>query len=172
MTRTTSGNAGAFTGVFWPTAVLLLLSWIVFLIGLASLQRYDYVVTGNTLTGTYSWQWWVLVFQFLTLVGVYHVASWGHHDVGRVAVVAFLAISAVFMMYEANTFYGPYRSGAAPIRRITCYFVGAFLCAIFDLLLIIFLGTTAFELQPLVGNRGGLGNKRGATTTTTGATTV
>ena len=33
MTRTTSGNAGAFTGVFWPTAVLLLLSWIVFLIG-------------------------------------------------------------------------------------------------------------------------------------------
>ncbi len=55
------------------------------------------------------------------------------------------------LQYEANTFYGPYRSGAAPIRRITCYFVGAFLCAIFDLLLIIFLGTTAFELQPLVG---------------------
>ena len=41
---------------------------------------------------------WVLVFQFITLVGVYHVASWGHHDVGRVAVVAFLAISAVLMM--------------------------------------------------------------------------
>jgi hypothetical protein len=25
--------------------------------GVAALQRYDYVVSGNTLTGTYSWQW-------------------------------------------------------------------------------------------------------------------
>ena len=34
MTRTTTGTgAAAGTGVFWPTAILLLLSWIVFLIG-------------------------------------------------------------------------------------------------------------------------------------------
>ena len=53
----------------------------------------------------------------------------------------------------------------APTRRITTFFVGAFLSAIFNLLLIVFLGTTAFELQPVVGNR------RGAGTTKTGATT-
>ena len=55
------------------------------------------------------------------------------------------------LQYEANTFYGPYRAGADPYPRITTYFVGAFLCAIFDLILIAYLGTQTFELQPIVG---------------------
>jgi hypothetical protein len=62
-----------------------------------------------------------------------------------------------------------HHSGVGPYRRVTCYFVGAFLSAIFNLLLIIFLGTTAFELQPLAGN----GTARtGTKTTNTGAATV
>lgn len=165
------GDARAHTGAFWPIAFCLLLSWIVLVFGIASLQRYDYVVSGNTLTGTYSWQWWVVVFQFLTLCGVFHVASWGHHEVGRVAIVAYLAIAAVLTMYEANTFYGPYHDEAEPHRRITTYFTGAFLCALFDLLLIIFLGTTAFELQPLT-RRGVTTNKHPGPGATTGTATV
>ena len=38
------------------------------------------------------------MFQFLVLVGVWHCASWGHHEVGRAAIVAYLAIAAVFTM--------------------------------------------------------------------------
>lgn len=29
--------------------------------------------------------------------GVFHGASWGHHETGRVAIVAFLAISTVLL---------------------------------------------------------------------------
>ena len=46
---------------------------------------------------------WVVVFQFLVLVGVWHCASWGHHEVGRVAIVAYLAIAAVFVMVGAHS---------------------------------------------------------------------
>jgi hypothetical protein len=55
------------------------------------------------------------------------------------------------VQYEANTFYGPYRAGADPYARIVTYWVGSFLCAIFDLILIAYLGTSTFELQPIVG---------------------
>ena len=76
--------------------------------------------------------------------------------------------------YESNSFYVLHHAGAGPYRRITCYFVGAFLCALFNLLLIIFLGTTAFELSPVIGNhtsRTGTGHGH-KTTTNTGAATV
>ncbi len=43
------------------------------------------------------------MFQFLVLVGVWHCASWGHHEVGRVAIVAYLAIAAVFVMVRAHS---------------------------------------------------------------------
>ena len=69
------------------------------------------------------------------------------------------------LQYESNSYYVLHHSNTGPTRRITTFFVGAFLSAIFNLLLIVFLGTTAFELQPVVGNR------RGAGTTKTGATT-
>ena len=75
------------------------------------------------------------------------------------------------MQYESNSFYVLHHSRAGPIHRVTCYFVGAFLCALFNLLLIIFLGTTAFELSPVIGN----GTSRTGThktTTNTGAATV
>ena len=75
------------------------------------------------------------------------------------------------MQYESNSFYVLHHSGAGPYRRITCYFVGAFLSAIFNLLLIVFLGTTAFELSPIVGN--GAGHTHGhKTTANTGTATV
>lgn len=48
---------------------------------------------------------WVVVFQFLVLVGVWHCASWGHHEVGRVAIVAYLAIAAVFVMVSACSLF-------------------------------------------------------------------
>lgn len=78
------------------------------------------------------------------------------------------------MQYESNSFYVLHHSGAGPYRRVTCYFVGAFLSAIFNLLLIIFLGTTAFELSPIVGNgtRAGTHTHGHKTTTNTGAATV
>jgi hypothetical protein len=47
--------------------------------------------------------------------------------------------------------------------------VGALLSSLFNLLLIIFLGTTAFELQPVVGRRG---TTTKGTTGTTGAAAV
>ena len=72
------------------------------------------------------------------------------------------------VQYESNSFYVLHHSGAGPYRRITCYFVGAFLSAIFNLLLIIFLGTTAFELSPVVGN----GTRAGHKGTNTGTATV
>ena len=43
-----SSSATADSGVFIASVCCA---------GLAALQRYDYVVSGNTLTGTYSWQW-------------------------------------------------------------------------------------------------------------------
>ena len=72
------------------------------------------------------------------------------------------------LQYESNSYYVLHHSNTRPTRRITTYFVGAFLSAIFNLLLIVFLGTTAFELQPVVGNRrgAGAGTKSGATTGT------
>lgn len=36
--------------------------------------------------------------------GVFHAASWGHHDVGRVAIVAFLAISTVLLFVSPSSF--------------------------------------------------------------------
>ena len=74
--------------------------------------------------------------------------------------------------YESNSYYVLHHSGTGPYRRITTYFTGAFLSAIFNLLLIIFLGTTAFELQPLMGNRRGTAGTTKTGTTTTGAATV
>lgn len=74
--------------------------------------------------------------------------------------------------YESNSYYVLHHSGTGPYRRITTYFTGAFLSAIFNLLLIIFLGTTAFELQPLMGNRRGAAGTTKTGTTTTGAATV
>lgn len=70
------------------------------------------------------------------------------------------------LQYESNSYYVLHHSNTGPTRRITTYFVGAFLSAIFNLLLIVFLGTTAFELQPVVGNRRAAGTKSGATTGT------
>lgn len=68
---------------------------------------------------------------------------------------------------ETNTYYGLHRSEAEPHRRITTFFVGALLSALFNLLLIIFLGTTAFELEPVLGSRGtGVGHHHGTKTTT------
>lgn len=37
--------------------------------GLAALQRTDYVERNGTVSDTYSFQWWVVVFQFITLIG-------------------------------------------------------------------------------------------------------
>lgn len=73
---------------------------------------------------------------------------------------------------ETNTFYGNYRRGVEPHRRVTTYFVGALLSSLFNLLLIIYLGNTAMEIvSPF--RRGGVVHKHGATTTgTTGAATV
>ena len=34
--------------------------------------------------------------------GVFHAASWGHHEVGRVAIVAFLAISTVLLFVSCS----------------------------------------------------------------------
>jgi hypothetical protein len=171
------GNARSHTAAFWPIVFLDFAAWIVLLAGVASLQRYNYVRSGDYANdSTYSWQWWATIFQLIALIGVFYTTSWGHHDVGRVAVVAFLAISTVVLFTETNTYYGLHRSGAAPHPRIITYFVGALLSSLFNLLLIIFLGTTAFEVTPVVGNRGtGIrGNKAGApaTTGTTGAAAV
>ncbi len=75
------------------------------------------------------------------------------------------------MQTETNTYYGLHRSGAEPAPRITTYFVGALLTSFFNLLLIIFLGTTAFEVTPVLGTRGTHTSKTG-TTGTTGTATV
>jgi hypothetical protein len=172
----TSGTATSHTSLVWVTYFLALLSWIVLLAGLASLQRYDYVARNGTVSDTYSFQWWVVVFEFITLIGVFYAVSMGHHEIGRVAIIAFLAIATVLLFGEANTFYGNYHRGVEPIRRVTTYFVGALLCSIFNLLLIIFLGNTAMEVvSPF--RRGGVVHKHGhgttgTTTGTTGTATV
>lgn len=164
------GGAREHSAAFWPVLFLDLCAWIVLLAGVSSLEHVkgtEGVVSAGTGGVGYSWQWWVVVFQFVTLVGVFHAASWGHHEVGRVAVVAFLSIATVLLFYESNSYYVLHHSGTGPYRRITTYFTGAFLCAIFNLLLIVFLGTTTFELQPVVGNR-----TAGTKHTGTGAATV
>jgi len=169
------GSANQHTAAFWPVLFLDLLAWIVLLAGISALEHVrdsDGTYTSGTGGVGYSWQWWVVVFQFITLVGVFHGASWGHHETGRVAIVAFLAISTVLLFYESNSYYVLHHSGTGPYRRITTYFTGAFLSAIFNLLLIIFLGTTAFELQPVIGNRRGTAGTTKTGTTTTGAATV
>lgn len=163
------GNAHGHTGLVWAVYFLDLLAWIVLLAGLASLQRTDYIERGGTVSDTYSFQWWVVVFQLITLVGVFYAVSMGHHEIGRVAMIAFLAISTVLLFGETNTFYGPYRREAEPHRRITTYFAGALISSALNLLLIIFLGNTAMEIvSPF--RRGGV--KHGHTGTTTGTATV
>ncbi|CAL8464542.1 g4077 [Coccomyxa elongata] len=167
----TSGTATSHTTLVWVTYFLDLLAWIVLLAGISSLQRTDYVNRGGTVSDVYSFQWWVVVFQFITLVGVFYACAAGHHEIGRVAMIAFLAISTVLLFGETNTFYGNYRRGVEPHRRVTTYFVGALLSSIFNLLLIIYLGNTAMEIvSPF--RRGGVVHKHGATTGTTGAATV
>lgn len=47
---------------------------------------------------------------------------------------------------ETNTFYGSYKRGVEPHRRITTYFVGALVSAALNLLLIVFLGNTAMDI--------------------------
>jgi uncharacterized membrane protein len=167
----TSGTATSHTSLVWVTYFLDLLAWIVLLAGLAALQRTDYVERNGTVSDTYSFQWWVVVFQFITLIGIFYACSMGHHEIGRVAIIAFLAISTVLLFGETNTFYGNYRRGVEPHRRVTTYFVGALLSSIFNLLLIVYLGNTAMEIvSPF--RRGGVVHKHGATTGTTGTATV
>lgn len=74
------------------------------------------------------------------------------------------------LQYESNSYYVLHHSLVSPHHRITTYFVGAFMCAIFNLLLIIFLGTTAFELRPFMGGRHAGTTK--TTTTNTGAAAI
>jgi uncharacterized membrane protein YidH (DUF202 family) len=168
----TSGTATSHTSLVWVTYFLALLSWIVLLAGLAALQRTTYV-PGDTADTTYSFRWWVVVFEFITLIGVFYACSMGHHEIGRVAIVAFLAIATVLLFGETNSYYDTHHGN----RRATTYFVGALLCSIFNLLLIIFLGNTAMEVvSPF--RRGGVVHKHGhgttgtTTTGTTGTATV
>lgn len=166
------GGAKEHSAAFWPVLFLALLSWLVLLAGVSALEHVrnsEGVVSAGTGGVGYSWQWWVVVFEFITLCGVFHGASWGHHETGRVAIVAFLTIATVLLMYESNSYYVLHHSLITPHHRITTYFCGAFLCAIFNLLLIIFLGTTAFQLHPIAGGRHGTTTTK---TTNTGATTT
>jgi len=165
------GNASSHTGAVWGVYFLDLLAWIILLAGISALQRTDYVERNGTVSDTYSFQWWVVIFQLITLVGIFYAVSMGHHEIGRVAMIAFLAISTVLLFGETNTFYGNYRRGVEPHRRVTTYFVGALLSAALNLLLSIFLGNTAMEVSSF--RRGGaVKHGHGATTGTTGTATV
>lgn len=143
----------------WPVIFLAFCSWVVWLGGLASVQK-DCTTFNNPLSNIgipnlpgvggcahlYQFWWWVWAFEFLFVVGIAVTLVVGHLRSTRVMWTGLLAVICVLKIFGSDTFiFHLYRYTGSYHTRLQVTAAGFIMSSVLNLLLLILV---ALDPQP------------------------
>lgn len=135
-------------GAIWIVIALAFCSWVVWLAGLASVQKFCNSIQNGTggCNHLYQFWWWVLAFELVSLLGLAATLVLGRLRSTRVMWTGLLAVLSVLKINGSDLFlFQGYNSIGQFHTRLNVTAAGFIMSSIFNLLLLIMV---ALNPQP------------------------